>query len=60
MQLLVSKDYIFKFINVGAAALAGGVTHTLSSALIIVELTGDIRFLLPVVVILCSLLLLII
>eukprot|EP01114_Cavostelium_apophysatum_P018280 TRINITY_DN5621_c0_g1_i1.p1 TRINITY_DN5621_c0_g1~~TRINITY_DN5621_c0_g1_i1.p1 ORF type:complete len:463 (-),score=105.18 TRINITY_DN5621_c0_g1_i1:11-1399(-) len=33
---------------VGASALAGSVTHTLSSAVIIFELTGDIRFLLPV------------
>ena len=35
---------------VGAAALAGGVTHTISTSVIVFELTGQIHHILPVMV----------
>ena len=35
---------------VGAAALAGAVTHTISTSVIIFELTGQITHILPVIV----------
>ena len=35
---------------VGAAAMAGGVTHTISTSVIVFELTGQITHILPVMV----------
>ena len=35
---------------VGAAALAGSVTHTISTSVIVFELTGQITHILPVMV----------
>lgn len=35
---------------VGAAAMAGGVTHTISTSVIVFELTGQIAHILPVMV----------
>ena len=36
--------------NTGAAALAGSVTHTISTSVIVFELTGQITHILPVMV----------
>ena len=36
---------------VGAAAMAGAVTHTISTSVIVFELTGQITHILPVMVI---------
>ncbi len=41
---------------VGAASLAGSVTHTISTSVIVFELTGQITHILPVMVRLMSLL----
>ena len=38
---------------VGAAALSGSVTHTISTSVIVFELTGQIGHVLPCVVIIC-------
>lgn len=35
---------------VGAAALAGSVTHTISTSVIVFELTGQIHHILPVMI----------
>lgn len=43
---LIKKGYAV----VGAAALASGVTRTLSTAVILFELTGQLSFLVPVMV----------
>lgn len=57
---VVCADYIFFFLLshfllsgyavVGAAALSGSVTHTISTSVIVFELTGQIHHILPVMV----------
>lgn len=37
------------FFCVGAAALSGAATHTISTAMIVFELTGQINFLFPII-----------
>lgn len=39
---------------VGAAAVASGVTRTFSTAVIVFELTGQLKHMLPVLVCLCA------
>ena len=36
--------------HIGAAAMAGGVTHTISTSVIVFELTGQITHILPVMI----------
>lgn len=42
--------------QVGAAAMAGSVTHTISTSVIVFELTGQMQHVLPAVVSACVLL----
>ena len=41
---------VFLFISTGAAALSGSVTHTISTSVIVFELTGQMSHILPVIV----------
>ena len=47
---LIYFEYIGGYAVVGAAALAGAVTHTISTSVIAFELTGQITHILPVMV----------
>lgn len=56
VDLNFQSDITGHFVNpggyavVGAAAMAGGVTHTISTSVIVFELTGQITHILPVMV----------
>lgn len=47
---LVDFSLPFILILIGAAALSGAVTHTISTSVIVFELTGQIAHILPVMV----------
>ena len=55
MLLLVSQPHPLIIVQlfmlcVGAAAMAGAVTHTISTSVIVFELTGQITHILPVMI----------
>lgn len=48
--LLRASSHLLCLSPVGAAALSGAVTHTVSTAVIVFELTGQISHILPVMI----------
>ena len=50
MRMMILGAFIGGYSIVGAAAFAGAVTHTISTSVIVFELTGQITHILPVMV----------